>query len=387
MDILNCELIWVGGRCYRKLSSTAGIARSESNLQPERKPCGYEDEPDCALAKPTSLRSSSSDNPPGQAKGFFRISLHVPQKFLPMICGAKHATRFKMEQETNTTIRIPPPVSSDDIEITGTTEASIESACMRIRHIVSRARQRECFTHFVCLPFNMQPLANYVDEFKETVLKTCSGRGLEASLFQSRQKLHLTIGMLVLLDSKEENEAKRVLDSCKDIVKDILGGQALYVRVCGLEFMNDDATEVDVLYAKVTTFDSSGQRNDKLQQLVDQVARRFVDSGLMLDQPHRVKLHITLMNTKFREMRFATENTSQPPARNPRASFDASNILKAGSSSRNRDFSFGKVTVPSINIAMLHTCNKDGFYESLATLSLPRHNHNNSNNDSVVNNN
>lgn len=68
----------------------------------------------------------------------------------------------------------------------------------------------------------------------------------------------------------------------------------------------------------------------RLQQLVDLVARRFVLSGLMPEQPHKVKLHITLMNTKFRETRFATENTSQPPARNPRSSFDASNILKAG---------------------------------------------------------
>ncbi|KAM7295498.1 putative activating signal cointegrator 1 complex subunit [Ixodes scapularis] len=381
MDILNCELLWIDGRCYRKLSSTASIARSESNVQPERKPCGYEDEPGCVLPKAAALRSGSNESISGQAKGFFRISLHVPQKFLPVICGTKHATRMKMEQETSTAIRIPPADSTDDIEITGTTEGSIESACLRIRSIMSRLRQRECFTHFICLPFNMQPLANYVEEFKETVLKTCSGRGLEASLFQSRQKLHLTVGMLVLLDNKECSEAKKVLDSCGDIVKEILGGQSLYVRVSGLEFMNDDATEVDVLYAKVTTFDSNSRPNDKLQQLVDQVARRFAQSGLMLEQPHNVKLHITLMNTKFREVRFATENTAEPPARTPRVSFDASNILK-----RNRDFHFGKVTVPSINIVVPHTCNKEGFYESLATLPLPKHNYNNNaSNDGNVN--
>lgn len=360
MDILNCELKWIGGRCYRNLSTT-----SENVTE---KPCRYgcyEDEPTCVI--PDSVSQVVSENS-GRSTGFFRVPVSVPQQFMGRICGAKHQRKLQIERETNTQIHVPARDSDADVVVSGTDESSVESGCLRIQQIVSQMRQREQFTHFVALPLNVTSLTHALEEFQEIILKTCSGHDIDEKLFQSHRKLHLTIAMLVLLNKKEMKQAEKVLFSCKDMIKDILQDEPLQVRVQGLEHMNDDASQVDVLYAKVTSCSiKDGHPNNRLQQLADEVAQRFQESGLMLQPQHqRVKVHMTVMNTKFREQRFATENTAKQAPRNPKQSFDASLIMK-----RYRDYNFGKVTVPSICVLQPRTCNKDGFYESIAELPLP----------------
>uniref|UniRef100_A0A131XCT9 Putative activating signal cointegrator 1 complex subunit n=1 Tax=Hyalomma excavatum TaxID=257692 RepID=A0A131XCT9_9ACAR len=393
MDILNCELIWINGSCYRRLTPVGRLSMSENGDVADK--CyervydvgasgvtSYDDEPTCLQPKPKTLPSLNNtlnnDSSAGGPKGFFRRTHYVPQQFLPRLCGKKHAIRIQMERDTNTSIRVPSPDSCEDIIITGQREEDVESAHLRISATVCGMRQHEHFTHFVCFPLNNPKIAGMLEEFKEIVEKSCTGRGLEGNLFVAKQKLHLTIGMLVLLDAKECSMAQRVLDGCRDLVRSILKDEPLMVRVHGLEIMNDDESEVDVLYAKV----SSSCNNDgpsrspekcRLQQLADAVAQRFLDSGFMLRQrdrgsgPEHVKLHMTVMNTRLREQRFAPEDTSVAPLRKPRDSFDASMIMK-----RNRDFNFGRVHVPSINVVDPHSCDNDGFYKKIATLTLPK---------------
>ena len=47
------------------------------------------------------------------------------------------------------------------------------------------------------------------------------------------------------------------------------------IKVCGLEIMNDDPAEVDVIYAKIT------ENSQPLQQVADQLVNKFVAAGLM----------------------------------------------------------------------------------------------------------
>lgn len=381
MDIINCELLWIDGCCYRKLTPvnrfSIGDGEGCSNGV-----YSYEDEPTCLGQKPSTSHPHSDDSSAMGPKGFFRLSLYVPQRFLPRLCGKKHAVRMQMEHDTNTTIKVPPQDKLDDVIITGSSEADVESAHLRISTIMNAFRQHENYTHFICFPLNHPKLGSVLDEFKEIVMKSCTGRGLDGSLFASKHKLHLTIGMLVLLDAREIAAAQRVLDDCEDLIPTILEEAPLVVRVHGLEIMNDDECEVDVLYAKVSSFtkdkDGTPRSADKckLQMLADEVAKRFIESGFMLRQHERgpssrgvehVKLHMTVMNTRLREQRFATENVALAPARKPRNSFDASAILK-----RNRDINFGKIHVPSINVVDPHDCDADGFYKRVASLSLPK---------------
>ncbi|XP_075729367.1 activating signal cointegrator 1 complex subunit 1 isoform X1 [Rhipicephalus microplus] len=388
VDVLNCELIWIDGSCYRKLTPISRFSPSQNVETADRRHeavndvgadgvTSYDDEPTCLASKTKTLSLSNDDGSDGGPKGYFRRTHYVPHRFLPRLCGRKHAFRIQMERDTNTKIMIPQPDSTVDVIITGQTEEDVESAQLRISAIVRSMRQREHFTHFVCFPLNNPKLANTLEEFKEIVEKSCTARGLDKSLFVSKQKLHLTIGMLVLLDAKECSMAQGVLEDCKDLVKKILEDEPLMVRVHGLEIMNDDESEVDVLYAKVSSWSNEGSSRSpekcRLQQLADAVAQRFLDSGFMLRQqerghgPEHVKLHMTIMNTRLREQRFAIENTSLPPTRKPRNSFDARTIMK-----RNRDFSFGRAHIPSITVVDPHNCEKDGFYKKIAELALPK---------------
>uniref|UniRef100_A0A2R5L904 Putative activating signal cointegrator 1 complex subunit n=1 Tax=Ornithodoros turicata TaxID=34597 RepID=A0A2R5L904_9ACAR len=360
MDVLNCELLWIEGRCYRKICSV-----SESTKKKTYRYNSYEDEPVCMI--PNSVSQVAGDSGT-RSTGYFCEHVPVPQQFLARICGAKHVRRNQIERETNTKIDVPGKDTDGDVVVSGPDKNGVDSACLRLRTIVSQLRQKEEFTHFVALPLNLPVLDYALREFEEIVLKTCSMRDIDRSLFQTPGKLHMTIGMLVLLGKKEVKQAENILHSCSDLVTKVLEDEPLRVRVQGLEYMNDDPSQVDVLYAKAVSYSTKdGHPNNRLQQFADEVAQRFLDAGLMLQpQSKQVKLHITLMNTKFREQRFATENVSRTAPRNPRQSFDASAILK-----RYRDHNFGKVTIPYVSILLPRTCDTKGFYVNVGQLSLP----------------
>ena len=108
-----------------------------------------------------------------------------------------------------------------------------------------------------------------------------------------------------------------MLADCKNnIIEPHLSGGKLEFEISGLEIMNDDPSDVDVLYGKIV--DKTG----KLQSIVDAIgmyqfvqvtfyfnhyiswncpAEKFVQSGLMKREYDRVKLHATLLNTLFRK--------------------------------------------------------------------------------------
>lgn len=112
------------------------------------------------------------------------------------------------------------------------------------------------------------------------------------------------------------------------------------MRVSGLEIMNDDPSAVRVLYGLV--------HSDELEEFANRCFRRFNQSGLSFDHFDRdaVKLHMTIMNKKFR--------SSNP------ASFDAREILKRWS-----DFNFGSVQCNELLLCLREGSNRDNsqFYK------------------------
>lgn len=108
---------------------------------------------------------------------------------------------------------------------------------------------------------------------------------IDESLFQTPDKLHITLGVLVLLNKDEIDELTEILDEFRInslklcffsidtalinfifIVflsvfflirnRPMLEKKVFEARIEGLEIMNDDPSEVDVLYAKVTECDA-----------------------------------------------------------------------------------------------------------------------------------
>ena len=137
----------------------------------------------------------------------------------------------------------------------------------------------------------------------------------------------MTIGTLALMD---EIERQKAIDILHNILEDM---QQLEICVDGLEIMNDDPAEVDVIYAKIV------EENSKLQKLADFIVAEFAKTGLMPKQFDRVKLHITVVNTLFRkDEEFSEEKV--------RETLDSRQILELFG-----DKSFASVTLKEVHLS------------------------------------
>ena len=138
----------------------------------------------------------------------------------------------------------------------------------------------------------------------------------------------MTIGTLALMDESERQKAIAILHNILESV------QQLEISVQGLEIMNDDPAEVDVIYAQI--LDKSG----KLQELADFIVGEFAKTGLMPRQFDRVKLHMTVLNTLFRkDEEFSEEEKG-------RETLDARQILEVFG-----DKSFATVTLKEVHLS------------------------------------
>lgn len=65
-----------------------------------------------------------------------------------------------------------------------------------------------------CAEYEYISLNDYF--FQESVLSECTDRGIEESIFQKPHKLHLTMGVMCLMDNEERLEASKLLTEAKD---------------------------------------------------------------------------------------------------------------------------------------------------------------------------
>uniref|UniRef100_A0A1B6DI35 K Homology domain-containing protein n=1 Tax=Clastoptera arizonana TaxID=38151 RepID=A0A1B6DI35_9HEMI len=348
MDILKPHLVYIDGRCYR-------INNTDFELGTE-KPSGsswdeqndlYDDDTqlvECPIEVDFEIMTTEN--------GRFKTIFHVSRAYYAAVIGAKGATLKRIEGETKTKIRIPQRQSTDqDVVITGSTKSAVASARQRISLIVMSYRRKQPFTHFLSLPIASKSVKDGFLDFKKQVLETCQGRGVEESIFQNPDKLHLTIGTLVLTDNVERNRASDVLMDCKhNLIDPLLNHNSLNICLEGIEYMNDDPSEVDVLYAKI----SVQQGDHFLQELMDSIVNFFSDSGLMDKQYERVKLHVTIMNTLFRESNSRTRET-----------FNASPILE-----KFRNFFFGEAIIDEVHLSQRYSSSKTGYYQATAIVTI-----------------
>lgn len=268
--------------------------------------------------------------------------------------GAKGATKKRIETETKTVVKVPRPGSTDgNIEVFGSNRASVADARRRIELLVIGTRHKQKFTHFISVPAAHQStIRDRYRQFKQDILGGQSIFGLEEVMFYDEKKLHLTIGMMALMDNHDRMKAGKLLRDSKDtIVQPIVDRYgAIDVRVVGLDYMNDDPAEVNVLYGRI--------ESDGLQMIADQLVDIFVGAGLMKkrDQEH-VKLHMTLINSRYRAEQLEGAAGGDEQQRTKRVSFDARPILQKYS-----QFEFGRLTLKELHLSRLHTVDGDGYY-------------------------
>ncbi|XP_071160134.1 activating signal cointegrator 1 complex subunit 1-like [Mytilus edulis] len=354
MDVLRPQIIRIGDRCYRKnptLERDITADEEEEYDDGNSEDFGYCDEA-CDL-----------DISVEETDGGFQLKLDVPSVFFKHIIGRKAETKRRLETETRTQIRIPKNGQDGPIVIQGHDRKGVISAKTRIDLIVDGARQREPFTHFLSIPINNAKMQESFAEFRTDVLRECDGdRGIDGSIFQKLQKLHLTIGILALMDDKEIHNAEELLNECKEnLIEPILKSEPLLIHLRGLEYMNDDPRAVDVMYAKIDT----GENLDKLQMIVDRIVDKFTSAGIMTQEYDRVKLHVTIMNTLFRR-----DPTGAPVQRQKgkveRESFDAYNLIK-----RFGNYDFGEYCIDKIHLSQKHGSACDGYYYCTSSINIP----------------
>lgn len=354
MDVLRPQIIRIGDRCYRKNPTLQRdiTADEEKEFDDETtQDFGYCDEV-CDFKTPIEETESG-----------FQLKLEIPSAFFKHIIGRKAETKRRLETETRTQIRIPKPGQDGPIVIVGHDRKGVISAKTRIDLIVDGARQREPFSHFLSIPINSQQIQESFSEFKTDVLRECDGdRGIDNTIFQKLEKLHLTIGIMALMDDKEIQNVVKMLNDCKnDFIEPILKGKPLTIQLRGLEYMNDDPSAVDVLYAKI----EPGEDLEKLQLVVDRIVDKFTSAGVMTQEYDRVKLHTTVMNTLFRRDPTGAP-TQKQKGKVERESFDAYNLIK-----KFGDYNFGQYTVDRIHLSQKHGTSCDGYYSCVASINLP----------------
>jgi len=362
-DVLRPEIDVVGGRRYRKVQikykGSMNISTSNQSRYTEEDDYAYFDEAESCLSEFDGIVKSDSG---------YKLTLeNIPSFYYKFIIGKSNETRKKLENETKARIEIPRDTNGKII-ISARERSHILSAKTRIEVLVESSRQKTPATYFLSIPLISEEITQQFEQFKEAVLQTCAGvRGLDASIFQLPTRLHLTIGLLNLQDDNEVSQAASILsDIASTLVEKYITSNPFTIKLSGIEYMNDDPAEVDVLYAKVSLDDGS----NRLQAFVDDLVQAFIPSGLMKrEQFDRVKLHATVMNTIFRESRdeenSETKKSIKQSKRKIRVTFDAREILKVFDS-----FDFGELCIESLHLSQRGQYGPSGYYRKAASVSL-----------------
>lgn len=278
--------------------------------------------------------------------GKFMTSFYVPSSLLSFIIGAKGIRLKSLQSSTHTLIKVPRLNEKGDVKITGETERAVASARTQISMIVFQRKNKLPITHFISIPMNNDTVKHGLERLKKEVLKDAP-RGVTESIFQNPVKLHLTITVLTLVDDEELKAAKEVFHNCyEEVISNLFPSNKKYnIIVEGLEIMNDDPSEVNILYGKVHM---NNQKDDEnLQEMADAVLEYCYKSGLTQRQYDRVKLHVTLMNTNFRS------------AAEKKETFDATNIL-----GKYKKYNLGNAVFDSLHLSIRSTGGDSSYYDS-----------------------
>jgi len=387
------DTYWIGDRCYRRNPITAWPSRpirrhghgredrtgDTADAFGQEEEDEEEDEPaDCSLIGSRVIEKSIEDEedqadevdhqpeqvitePVKMAVDIvfdsmarrWSTKIMVAQAFMGKLIGAKGVTRQQIERETKCHLLLPKRGdNTSPIVISSTISAECLSRCSdRIRLIVFLARCKLPSTHFVSIP--MAILAESYARFKSLVMNSTkvSATCKNEALFVSPKKLHMTIVMLSLQNDQERAMA---LDALRKIVDDrirplIAAENGLKVKVSGLEIMNDDQLEVDVLYAKC--------QSTSMQRVADLIAQGMQSSELTVNNKERsVKLHMTLMNTKYAQQ-----------AETSCLKMNVVELLKAFG-----NYDFGAVTVTEVQLSVRFSTVDPitGYYPSSGSVSL-----------------
>ncbi|GAB4816249.1 hypothetical protein N2152v2_003295 [Parachlorella kessleri] len=391
-ELLHCELLEVGGRTYRVLGRSS-TANPSHGLEGDEGGGSWRqgtviDEEDGAMG---------TDDPAIKQEGDQYVAhIEVDMEILPLIIGAKGATKKRIEQDTGARLLIPrkeaaspsgsgsSSSSSSEVVVQGDSRGGVARARTQVELVIASAlgSNRLDYNYFLCLPLATDALRVAMDRFKQQVLAEAgaAAAGIEGSIFMKPAHLHLTLAMLKLYSEDSRQRARQVLHSLAPAVQGILRGEPLTVQLKGLEYMNDDPSQMHVMYLGVRGPPGQEGALQRLRQLCSAVVAAFGREGLLLPQDEReVKLHATVLNTRYRrpapgaagqpqQQRDRQQQGQQAQQGRPRIDrqpFDGRLLLE-----KYGDIDFGLVTLPAVHLGQRGKYGADGFYFCADSLPL-----------------
>ena len=354
-DILKPTIIKYGDRQFRKMTALPDQPQGPDRRRYEEETQPYplaaseeiEDEPSCEGELEELKDVVQLPN------GEYEILLGVPSIFFKYIIGREARTKKSIEHDTKCCLKIPRQGQLGPIVIRGHTKRSLASAKQRIDVIIWSNRYKEGITHFVGIHLNYASVMESFESFKVDVLHKI--KGVDENLFQIPQKLHLTLSVFYLFSSKEEVMAIQAIEESLQVAKLKLGSTSVMIHLKGLECMNDDYSQVNVVYAKVQLMDGSPRLQEFVDTLKMELEARIPDYVERNIKRPNVKLHATLMNTKFRN-----DSEESGPNRRKKDVFDAREIMHNFA-----DYDFGCVSLTELYLAKA-----DGFHSRIQTFKL-----------------
>lgn len=369
MEALDPEVVWVEGRCYRFNESNCWGFKNEI-----KEP--YVEDTDDGHEKLIDLIDKHDDDylVTSCGEGKFKHLFTLPESFYGFIIGARGSTIKTLEQETQTKIQLPHTSSSmnnkkkefnnDSIVITGSSRECILSCRRKIDLLVESNRSKLRPTHFISIPLNTNiKIFDKFNEFKKNIINDPKSKqlGIVDDLFVNQNKLHLTIGVMLLINENEKKQAICHLEKCvEEIVKPLLNAKngPLVFKIQGVDVFRDrryDLKQTNILFAKVLS-------NKLLQDITNKIYFYFVDKGIMKENKTQgVQLHMTLMKS-------SRSNDNKSMHHRKSSSFDATKLIEDYES-----YEFGEAVFDTLQICDMSSADEgDGTYKNIIEIDLTK---------------
>ncbi|KAL1502828.1 hypothetical protein ABEB36_007915 [Hypothenemus hampei] len=284
----------------------------------------------------------------------FTTNINLPSVYYSKMRNFPQFNLRKACEEIGTEILM----KKDALSLSSTNIDSLYRAVSLTHSTIGAIRQQNMALQFTCIPCTSPNIQErFINLKKEILCMKSEIPGLHESIFICPLKLHVTIDVYSLFDENEMGEAIKSLYEYKDTMEKILLKTGpLQLDVGTLACMNENLKRTDVLYANVKLFNEQEKFN--LQKIVDDIAEHFYHKGLARNPQDKVKLHMTIINTKYRKNEGRKRKWQKQ-------SIDASKIIE-----KFKDYSFGRCDFNSIHLSQIHTKGDNGFYKPLAVIEF-----------------
>ena len=305
---------------------------------------------------------------------FYKMNV-IPQlhKFL---VGQGGSVKQQLEQNSGARIEIPGKQSKSEIvTISADKQQPIYSAKAQIELLLEKEELKLRPTHFLTIPLNFPAVQDRYMKFKNAVGEKRYD-GIGDDIFMKVARLHFTLCCLKLHTPKQKEAAitsfERGLEKVKEAIKDPVN-----FDLRGLYIMNDDPKSVNVIY----TTDTNPKISETVNRICDIFFEEFRQAGIITNKDlHRqraldtsgvsadIKLHCTLLNTKYRDTSQSDVHMEGEEAENAQASGGSRRKVDAAQMIEDfANFSFGQFKAGNIALCNIMDFGNDGFYNPLST--------------------